>query len=93
MHPGRRGSRALSLAFGTGLVGLLAGLVLLTVVLVTQGADKANSWATVLGTGVTFVGALVTLVTWWLRQRAAANQPATSERFAVESSFDSSASI
>lgn len=80
MHPGRRGNRALSLAFGAGLVGLLAGLVLLTVVLVTQGADKANSWASVLGTGATFVGALVTLVTWWLRQRATARQPATSVR-------------
>lgn len=70
----------MDLAFGAGLSGLLGGLVLLVVVLVTQGADKANPWASVLGAGLALTGALVTLVTWWARQRAAARKPATSEQ-------------
>jgi hypothetical protein len=70
----------LGLAFGTGLLALLAGLLLLAVVLRTEGAEKASAWATVLGTVLAIAGALVTLVTWWLRQRAAARQPATSDQ-------------
>ncbi len=62
------------------MLGLLAGLVLLAVVLVTQSADRVNTWASVLGTGVTIAGLFVTLVTWWLRQRTATTQPATSDR-------------
>jgi uncharacterized membrane protein len=63
----------LGLAFGTGLLALLAGLLLLAVVLRTKGAEKASAWATVLGTVLAIVGALATLVTWWLRRRAGAS--------------------
>jgi hypothetical protein len=80
MRSGRREDRALGLAFGTGLPVLLAGLALLAVVLVFQGVDRANIWAGVVSAGVALAGALVTLVTWWLRQRAAAKRPASTDQ-------------
>lgn len=75
MHIRRRGDRALDLAFWIGLLALVGGLVWLAVVLVTQGVDRTGIWASVLGTGLAIGGALVTLVTWRLKQRAAATEP------------------
>jgi hypothetical protein len=72
----RRGDHTLGLAFWVGLLALLGGAVLLLIVLGTQGVDRAATWASVLGTGLAITGALVTLVTWRLRQRAAAGRPA-----------------
>jgi hypothetical protein len=80
VHPGRRGNRVQDLVFGAGLLGLLAGLVLLAVVLVTQRESEVSTWASLLGTGLAIVSALVTLVTWWLRQRTVARQPATPDQ-------------
>lgn len=54
-----------------GLLVLLAGLVWLAVVLDTQGVDWASAWASVLSTGLTITGALITLATWWWRRPAA----------------------
>lgn len=65
----------LGLAFGAGLLVLLAGLVGLAVVLRTRGVDRANAWAGVVGAGVALAVALINLVTWWLRWRAAARRP------------------
>ncbi|MGH3830818.1 MAG: hypothetical protein ACRDRS_10285, partial [Pseudonocardiaceae bacterium] len=73
-------------AFGTGVLALLAslallaGLALLAVVLITQGVGRSSGWTSVLGTGMALAGALVTVMTWWLRQRAAAGQPVRSEQ-------------
>jgi predicted kinase len=78
----RRGGRVLGLAFWVGLLVLLAGLAWLAVVLVTQGVDRANAWAGVLGAGVALAGALLTLVTWQLKQRAAARAPARADQVA-----------
>jgi Kef-type K+ transport system membrane component KefB len=72
----RRGNRVLRVVFGTGLLALLAGLVLLAVILRTQGVQRAATWASVVSTSLAIAGALVTLVTWWLRP--AAEQPSSS---------------
>jgi len=79
VHTRGWGDRGLDLAFGAGLLGLLAGLVSLTVVLVTLGVERAGTWASVLGTSLALAGALVALVTRWWGQRAAARQPARSD--------------
>lgn len=58
----------------------LGGLVLLVVVLVTRGVERAGTWAPVLIAGATLAGVLVTVVTSWLGRRAVAGQPARSEQ-------------
>jgi hypothetical protein len=68
--------------FGTGLLALMAVPVWLVVSLRTTGLDRASAWAQVLGTGLAVVVALVPFVRWWLRQRAVAGQPATSDQLA-----------
>jgi hypothetical protein len=73
--------RVFGLAFGAGLL-LLAGLVWLAVVLVTQGVDRANAWGGVLGPSLTITIALVALVKWRLKQRAAATEPARADQVA-----------
>lgn len=82
MHTRRRGNGALNLAFRTGLLVLLSGLVWLAVVLVTQGVDRANAWAGVLGAGAAIGGALVTLTTWRLKQLASTTEPVRLEQVA-----------
>lgn len=72
----------LGLAFGGGLLVLLAGLVWLAVVLRTRGVDRANTWAGVVGVDLALAVALVNLVTWWLRWRAAARRPVDSAQVA-----------
>ncbi len=62
-----------------GLVALVIGLVLLGVAVVTQGVEKANSWAGVLGTSLAIVGGIVTIAMSWWRQRAATAPPVTPE--------------
>jgi len=64
VHTRAWGERGLGLVFGTGLLALLAGLVLLIVVLVTQGMQRAANWASVFSTSLAIAGALVTLLTW-----------------------------
>lgn len=63
----------MGLAFWAGLLVLVGGAVLL-------GADRAATGATVLGTGLVIAGAVVTLVAWRLKQRAAATEPARSDQ-------------
>jgi hypothetical protein len=65
-----------------GLLALLGGVVVVVVVLVTQGIDRASIWATVLGTSLAIACSLVTLVRWWRKQRAAARKPAQSNQIA-----------
>jgi len=79
----QRPDRGLGLAFGAGLLVLLAGLVLLAVVLaVTRDVRQAAGWASVLSTSLAIAGALITLLRWWRRQRAAVGQPARSDQAA-----------
>jgi len=75
----RRGNRLLDAARVIGLVLLVGGLVLLAVVIFTQSVGKANSWAGVLGTGIAIIGWIVTILTSWWRQHAAAAAPVTPE--------------
>ncbi|MDQ3886462.1 MAG: NACHT domain-containing protein, partial [Actinomycetota bacterium] len=75
----RRGDRWLNAARVIGLVTLVGGLMLLAVVIFTQSVEKANSWAGVLGTSLAIVGGIVTILTSWWRQRAAAIAPVTPE--------------
>jgi hypothetical protein len=82
VHTRRRGDRVLGLVFLVGLLALLCGLGWLAWVLVIQGVDRASRWASVLSTGLGLIGVLVTLVTWWLRQRATATEPARSDQVA-----------
>jgi hypothetical protein len=82
MHTVRRGDRVLGLGFWAGLLALLSELLVLVIVLVTQGVDRASRWAPVLGTGLAITSALVPLVMKWRKQRAAAAQPATSAQVA-----------
>ncbi len=63
----------MGLAFWAGLLVLLGGAVLL-------GVGRAATWETVLGTGLVIAGAVVTMVTWRLKQRAAATEPARSDQ-------------
>jgi hypothetical protein len=58
VHNHRRGDRVLGLGFWAGLLALLGGLVWLTVMLVTQGAERAVPWATVFSTVLAIAGAL-----------------------------------
>ncbi|MGH3598828.1 MAG: hypothetical protein ACRDQH_00885 [Pseudonocardiaceae bacterium] len=53
------------------VLALLAGLVLLGVILFTQGVERAGIWASLLGAGLAIAGAFVTLVTWWVGQHSA----------------------
>jgi uncharacterized protein YjbI with pentapeptide repeats len=63
-----------------GLLTLLGGVTVLAIVQGTQGVSRAGPWAGVLGTYLAFAGALVTLLTWGLRQRAAAKESAQSDQ-------------
>ncbi|MGH3830410.1 MAG: NACHT domain-containing protein [Pseudonocardiaceae bacterium] len=83
MYTRWRPDRGLGLVFGAGLLVLLAGLVSLAMVLaVTGDVRQAAGWASVLSTSLAIAGALVTLVRWWWRQRAAVGQPARSGQVA-----------
>jgi len=75
----RHGDRWLNVARVIGLVALVGGLMLLAVMFFTRGVEKAGSWAGVLGTSLAIVGMIVTILTSWWRQRAAAAAPATPE--------------
>ncbi len=82
MDTGLRGNRVLWLVRAVALLVLLGGLVWLAVVLVTEGVERAGSWASVLGVGGAITGAVVTLVTTWLQQRPAVSELATAEQVA-----------
>jgi hypothetical protein len=82
MDTGLRGNRVLWLVRAVALLVLLGGLVWLAVVLMTQGVQRAGSWASVLGVGAAITGAVVTLVTAWLQQRPAVSELATAEQVA-----------
>jgi hypothetical protein len=82
VHIRRQRDRVLGLVAGTGLLALLAGLVLLVVVLVTEGVERANNWASVLGTGLALMGSAITLVMWRLKRGAVTRRPATSDQVA-----------
>jgi Laminin G domain len=74
VQTGRWVNRLLGLACWVGLLALLGGAVLLVVVLLTQGVDRAGTWASVLGTGLAIGGSLVALVTWRLQRRSTVGQ-------------------
>ncbi|MBV9141274.1 MAG: NACHT domain-containing protein [Pseudonocardiales bacterium] len=80
VHTRGRKDRGLRFAVGAGLLVLLAGLVWLAVVLLTQGVARAASWASVFGTSLAIALALVTLVTWRSGQPPAVGQPARSDQ-------------
>ena len=75
----RHGDRWLNVARVIGLVALVGGLVLLAVMFFTRGVEKASIWAGVLGTSLAIVGMVVTILTSWWRQHAAAAAPVTPE--------------
>ena len=74
--------RWLDLAQACAVVVLLVGLALLVVVGLTEGVGKASTWASVLGTSLAIVSAIVLLDTSRRRRRAVAAAPAAPEQLA-----------